>query len=89
MKYQREFLKDAHKHCTYNESEILKSLLCGCFYCIQNFNSSEIKEWVDRDNPKGKSALCPKCGIDAVIGDNSSFPINDEIFLKEMYAFWF
>ncbi len=89
MKYQRGFLEAAHKHSIFNKEEILQSSLCGCFYCMQNFNPNEIEDWVDDDNPKGQTPLCPKCGIDAVIGDNSSFPINDEIFLKEMYAFWF
>ena len=89
MKFEKEFLQAAHKHCTYNEAEVSKSSLCGCFYCVQNFKPNEIEEWADSDNVKGKSAICPKCGIDSVIGDYSSFPITDETFLKEMYSYWF
>ena len=37
------------------------------------------------DNPDVETtALCPKCGIDSVIGDDSKFPIQDEDFLKDM-----
>ncbi|MCE7962609.1 MAG: hypothetical protein DYH05_08955 [Acidobacteria bacterium ACB1] len=32
--------------------------------------------------------LCPKCGIDSVIGSNSGYPINDE-FLRRMRSHWF
>jgi hypothetical protein len=88
MKYNRDFLEAAHKHSIFNKEEILQSSLCGCFYCMQNFMPNEIEEWVD-DDPKGETALCPKCNIDSVIGDSSSFPVNDEIFLKEMYSEYF
>jgi hypothetical protein len=36
--------------------------LCGCFYCKQFFEFDDIEEFVDRG-----TAICPKCGIDAVL----------------------
>lgn len=33
-------------------------------------------------------AMCPKCGIDSVIGDVSGFPI-EATFLAVMRDFWF
>jgi hypothetical protein len=42
------------------------SKLCACFYCLQTYDASEVTEWVDR----GFTAICPKCGIDSVVGDN-------------------
>ena len=89
MKYHRDLLEAAHKHCSNNKKELSESSICGCFYCMQIFKSNEIEEWIDEDSPKGQTALCPKCGIDSVIGDKSTFPINNEIFLKEMYSYWF
>jgi hypothetical protein len=47
-----------------HRAAILASDLCGCYYCQQTFPPAAIEEWVD----DGKTALCPKCGIDAVIG---------------------
>jgi len=35
------------------------------------------------------NAICPYCGIDAVIGSESGFPIDDPDFLKEMNEHWF
>lgn len=35
------------------------------------------------------TALCPHCGIDALIGDASGLPVTDAAFLLEMHAHWF
>jgi hypothetical protein len=88
MNFDLSTLESAHKHCIFNKNEILKSSLCGCFYCFSIYKPSEIEEWTDQDNPKGETALCPKCNIDSVIGDKSGFSINDE-FLKAMYSKYF
>jgi hypothetical protein len=32
--------------------------------------------------------MCPRCGIDSVLGDRSGFPISAE-FLGEMHRYWF
>ena len=78
-------LKQAHEHCTSNKSEIEKSEKCGCFYCLEIFNKDRIQHWIDENCT---TALCPFCGIDAVIGDKSGFPITKE-FLTEMKERWF
>lgn len=74
----------AHKHSSRHREEILSSANCGCFYCLSIFEPQSIKEWVDH----GQTALCPKCGIDSILGSNSGFPINME-FLMEMRKHWF
>jgi hypothetical protein len=85
----KTILKAAHKHSIFNKVEVLKSKLCGCFYCLAIFAPAEIKEWTDEENTKGMTALCPYCGIDAVVGENSGYPINNENFLKAMNERWF
>jgi hypothetical protein len=51
--------------------------------------ADEIDEWTDIDNPLAEqTALCPRCGIDSVIGDKAGFPITPE-FLDEMNRTWF
>lgn len=85
-----KILVEAHKHSSKHREEILKSDLCGCFYCEAIFTPFEIEEWVDEDkNNIGQTALCPKCSIDSVIGSKSGFPVNDKEFLKEMHKYWF
>ena len=82
-----DFVK-AHKNSDYRE-EILKSEICGCFYCTQTFSPDEIFEWWgDEESGVEPTAVCPKCGIDSVIGSASGFPI-DSTFLSKMRDFWF
>ncbi len=68
----------------------MSSSLCGCFDCLWMFQPTEIKEWVDESvlDGKGQTALCPKCGIDSVIGSESGYPITKE-FLGSMQKRWF
>jgi len=39
-------------------------------------------EWTDKDNSLGKAALCPNCGIAAILGENSGVPIADKNLWK-------
>lgn len=36
---------------------------CGCYFCTRTFHGSAVAEWTDG----GETALCPFCGIDAVL----------------------
>jgi len=78
----------AHKNCSLNRDEILKSRLCGCFYCLRIFAPAEVVDWVDEKGGMGATALCPMCGIDSVIGSASGFPITED-FLERMNEHWF
>ncbi len=82
-------LKAAHDRSSHHRAEIESSTICGCFYCCSEFEPNEIGEWVDAiDDIIGQTALCPHCGVDAVIGSQSGFPITQE-FLAQMRAHWF
>lgn len=72
-----------------HREDVLGSTVCGCFYCCAEFEPGEIREWVDEGGQGvGQTALCPRCGIDAVIGSASGYPITQE-FLQRMRACWF
>jgi len=77
-------LETAHAHSTLHKPEILWSQICGCFYCGSTFEPVDILEWIDDD----QTALCPRCHIDAVIGDRSGIEITKD-FLTEMHNYWF
>ena len=81
---------DAHRRSFRHREEVVASDKCGCFYCCEIFPPSAITEWVDEDETTGigQTALCPLCGIDAVIGSASGYPITDK-FLSAMQAHWF
>ncbi len=74
----------AHTWSSRHRDSIMRSGKCGCFHCLAVFPPSEIQNWVD-DNT---TAMCPKCGIDSVIGDVSGYPITP-VFLGKMQAHWF
>lgn len=74
----------AHVSSRDHRTQIESSDICGCFYRLATFHRSEIAAWID-----GKStALRPKCGIDAVLGSATGFPMTVP-FLGLMRAHWF
>ena len=82
-KYQR-YYGLAGKASFENWESVRNSTMCGCYYCRSIFPSSEVgaEDWApDRH---GRTVLCPKCSIDAVIGDESGIPIREDV-LEELY----
>ena len=79
-----------------NWAQIQSSRSCGCCSCVQMFPPDEIVAWAgldmhNMDDPKAvdaQTALCPRCGSEAVIGDKSGYPIN-AAFLARMNEAWF
>lgn len=74
----------AHKCSSRHRAQIEQSEQCGCFHCLTVFTPNAIEEWIDDDD----TAMCPRCGIDSVIGSASGNPIERE-FLARMRAHWF
>ncbi|QFT89779.1 hypothetical protein FIU87_14040 [Bacillus sp. THAF10] len=74
----------AHQYSSHHRKTMEFSNLCGCFFCTEIYHPSAIEEWIDN----GQTALCPKCGIDAVIAESVEFPISEE-FLIKMKEYWF
>jgi hypothetical protein len=85
---ERKNIIDAHAHSTRHRDAILTSEVCGCFSCLAVFPPGALEAWVDATEGVGQTALCPKCGIDSVIGSRSGYPIGPE-FLGEMRKHWF
>jgi hypothetical protein len=77
-------LENAHHHCTSNETALAISNLAGCFYCCQIFPAAQVTEFLEIE----QTAICPKCGIDSVIGDVSGLAIT-AMFLERMHDYWF
>ena len=75
----------AHRFSINNEPMLRGDKRCGCFYCLRTFDPSEIYEWIEDDE---KTALCPYCGIDSVIGESAGYPLTRD-FLEEMNRYWF
>jgi len=74
----------AHKHSSRHRAEIETSARCGCFFCFRSFASADIKTWIDGN----QTALCPRCGVDSVLGSASQHRI-DDVFLRGMHTHFF
>lgn len=72
-----------HKKSSRHRSSLSKAKICGCFYCLREFPFTQIAEWI-ADN---ETALCPYCGVDAVLGFKSQ-PADQEL-LHAMHEYWF
>jgi hypothetical protein len=76
-------LQRIHELSVRHEEAVLRSTRCGCFYCLSIFASVEVAEWVDEppDSPRGagKTANCPRCGIDAVLPDGDQVEVTAEL----------
>lgn len=81
-------LQSAHKRSSNQRDEVLTSEQCGCFQCCQNFRPDEIEDWTDEVAGTAMTALCPRCGVDSVIGSGAGFALTPE-FLREMHKHWF
>jgi len=88
-RYAKDVLRQAHRHSIHHRAEIEASTICGCFNCRAIFPPAAITEWTDTGNPEPEqTAMCPDCGIDAVLGDKSGFEIEVK-FLRAMQRRWF
>ncbi len=67
---------------TLHRHDLLASEIAGCYYCLESYAPRAIKDWCDGDN-QDQTALCPKCGIDAVVGFNGP---PDDAWLKAARA---
>lgn len=85
MNHSRAALDAAHRRSTHHRKELEQSEVCGCFYCLATFVAREVEEWIDDDG----TALCPRCGVDSVLGSASGYPAGDPQFLEAMHARWF
>lgn len=80
-------LEHAHGCCHGKHDAVLASATCGCCYCGAIFAPAEVREWIT-EGSGAKTALCPQCGIDAVLASDTGFPIT-AAFLARMHAAWF
>ena len=75
----------AHGFSACQRAALERDTKCGCFYCGTVFSPQEITQWLG-DPPE--TAVCPYCGVDAVIGAYTGYPITTE-FLEQMHQYWF
>ena len=84
-----EKLHDIHTHCTANREEVEASSRCACFYCQEVFRATEVKDYiVEPSMDYRETALCPRCGVDTVLGDAAGIPFYKEL-IEKMHRHYF
>jgi len=89
-------LMAAYRHTTHNRAEIEASSTCGCCQCLQVFPSDEVVAWAgldfsqldQPDTADADTAVCPRCGGEAVMGDRAGFQLTPQ-YLGQMNEAWF
>ena len=77
-------LETLHNLSFKNKEACEASKTCACFHCLAFFSPQEISEWVEeKRSGGGLTAICPKCGIDAVLPESEETKITPDL-LKEM-----
>jgi hypothetical protein len=72
-----------HRHTRANRMELEASEVCGCIACEWIYFPSEVVRWLEDG-----TALCPHCGVDAVVGSASGIPIMPGV-LRRAHERWF
>lgn len=50
-----------------HREQLLASDVAACYYCFSKFAPGAVEAWCDGDE-QDQTALCPRCGVDAVVG---------------------
>lgn len=61
----KELLASIYSYVTANEEVLKRQEVCTCLHCSSEFSFSEIDTWLN--DSEGRTAVCPICGIDAVV----------------------
>jgi hypothetical protein len=80
-------IDEPHKYTFKNKDQVQKSNMCCCACCVNKYSAKYVVEYIEEANGD-KTAICPKCGVDAVIGDAALSNITDTM-LQDMHNKWF
>jgi NAD-dependent SIR2 family protein deacetylase len=76
-------LQRIYQHSRLNQQFMVPGAACRCFHCLQEFPTEEVSRWTDG----GKTALCPRCGIDSVLSNNAD-ELTDAL-IRRLQAIYF
>lgn len=78
-------LQKIHEGSFGNYHQIKTSRFCGCFYCQRIFPTKLVTDCIQDPEP---TALCPFCGIDALLGASDG-PTIDLPLLEDLHKYAF
>lgn len=89
MAFSRQELEVQHELSSMHRKEVEDAGYCGCCYCQESFPADKIDSWIDSNSAgEGQTAICPLCGIDAIIPSQNGEPIDGRL-LEAMHQQYF
>lgn len=67
-----------HMETVGNGERARRAGTCACFHCGERFAADEISRFADEPDGR-KTAVCPCCGVDAVLTDMDALPLTDQL----------
>ncbi|HVC21653.1 MAG TPA: hypothetical protein VNE16_16395 [Vicinamibacterales bacterium] len=77
-------LDASHRLSSRHRAAVEAAPVVGCFFCCRLYPPARIDRWCDG----GATAICPVCGIGAVVPAAIGGPLTPGL-LREMYVRWF
>ena len=81
---KKVLLEKLHTYSANNKRTIALASKCYCFHCLAVLEPEAITDYLADE----QTAICPKCGVDAILPDSIEETI-DENIIAEMNAYWF
>lgn len=78
-------IRHAAKYSLHNKNDLIKATSCGCYYCLVIFDPKQIIDYTDKEND---TAICPFCGIDAILAESPDISLTKD-FLIKLKNYWF
>ena len=72
-------LKQIYSHSKNNYTQVKNGKVCGCFCCQKIFDANKVKNYL---NDSLKTAICPFCGVDAVVAQTDKIIIDAKILCE-------
>lgn len=76
-----------HMNTVGNAARVRAATRCGCFHCKTIFAPTEIDRFIPERDGK-ETAMCPRCGVDAVLTNLDGEPLTDTL-IEEMHTRFF
>ncbi len=88
--WSRADLEAIAAHASAHEPRVQASLVVGCYHCVDVLSPARITEWIPSlQAGVPRTALCPQCGIDAILPDDVPGAALTKPLLAAMEAYWF
>ena len=76
-------IRQVYGYSRLNRHLMTPGAFCRCFHCLHAFHSEQITQWVD----EGRTAICPICGVDAVLSAHAE-ALSDAL-IRQLHATYF